>query len=280
VLVPSPSYPLFSYLCDVEGVRARSYPLLRDEAFRIDVGAIARAVGERTRAVVVVHPNNPTGTFARRDDAEALDALAAERGLVIVSDEVFADYPFGPLKGTKLPTFAGPRAALTFVLSGLSKVACAPQLKLGWTSVHGDDEAVRLAMSRLEVIADTFLSVSTPVQVALPAILERVPRIQEEVLARLRENLAAIDRAIEARGPHAPVRRLDADGGWSALLEVARTRTEDEWASSLLREHGVIVQPGYFYDMDREGFLVVSLLPEPERFRAGIERVVDVLARA
>lgn len=279
VLVPSPSYPLFSYLCDVEGVRAAPYPLLREEGFRLDLGAVERAIGPRTRAIVVVHPNNPTGTLARRDDAEALDALAASRGVAVVSDEVFGDYVWGEVSPAKLPTFATARRALTFVLSGLSKVVCAPQLKLGWMSVHGEGGLVDEAMRRLEVVADTFLSVSTPVQAALPSILARRGEIQAELRARLATNLALLDATLGDLDGDAPVRRLAADGGWSVILEIARTRTEDEWVLDLLRQQHVLVQPGYFFDMDREGFLVASLLPRPDVFAEGARRLAPFLAR-
>ncbi len=278
VLIPAPSYPLFSYLADVEAVRPVPYPLLRDEAFRIDLGAVERAITERTRAVVLVHPNNPTGTLTRRDDARSLDALAARHGLAIISDEVFGDYSWGPIASHKLPSFAFEGEALTFVLSGLSKVVCAPQLKLGWTSVHGPEAEVTAAVRRLEIIADTFLSVSTPVQVALPLILERKEAIQAEVKTRIRENLAALDSSIALLGPEAPVRRLQADGGWSVILEVPRTETDDRWIDRLLDEHGILVQPGYFFDMDRDGFLVASLLPEPRAFAEAMGHLVALVS--
>ena len=216
VLIPSPSYPLFSYLADVEAVRPVSYPLIRDEAFRIDLGALERAITPRTRAVIVVHPNNPTGTLTRRDDAQALDALSARHGLAVIADEVFGDYTWGEVAAGKLPSFALEREALTFVLSGLSKVVCAPQLKLGWTSVHGPALEVERAMHRLEVIADTFLSVSTSVQLALPQILASKAAIQTELRGRIAANSSALDAAIASLGSESPVRRLPADGGWSA----------------------------------------------------------------
>ena len=280
VLVPAPSYPLFSFLAALEDVTLTPYPLVRAERFRVDLAALEAAAGPRARAVVLVHPNNPTGTFLRRDEAGAIAALCRARGLALVVDEVFGDYAFGPLPDDRRPSFAGERHALTFVLSGLSKVVAQPQLKLGWIAVSGPSSLVAEAMGRLEVIADTYLSVSTPVQLALPEILARRGPVQAAVRARTAANLAALDAAIAAAGEHAPVRRLPADGGWYAVLEVPRTRDEDAWVELLAREDGVIVHPGYFFDFAEEGTLVVSLLPEETAFREAITRVVGRVAQA
>lgn len=274
ILVPAPSYPLFDFLARLADVELAPYPLIREEGFRIDMGAIERAVDERTRAVIVVHPNNPTGTFTRQEDAAALDALAARHGIAVIADEVFADYAHGTLPPDRLASFAGPREALTFVLSGLSKVVALPQLKLGWIAAFGPDALAGEALRRLEVIADTYLSVATPVQLALPEILAARGPVQEAILARVRQNLAALDEAIERFGAGSGVRRLPVDGGWYAILEVPRTRDEDAWVELLVREEAVIVHPGYFFDMPGEGFLVVSLLPVPDAFAKGGEVLV------
>jgi alanine-synthesizing transaminase len=278
VLIPKPSYPLFAFLADLEDVRLVPYPLVREEGFRIDMAALEAAVNARTRAVMLVHPNNPTGTFVRRDEAAELEALSARRGLALIVDEVFGDYPRGPLPSDRLPSFVGPRKALTFVLSGLSKVAALPQLKLAWIAAMGPDEIVASALARLEVIADTYLSVSTPVQLALPELLAARGPIHAAILARVGENLAALDEAIAAT-PGCPVRRLPADAGWYAILEVPRTRDEDAWAAILIGEDGVVVHPGYFFDMEQDGFLVVSLVPEPSVFHDGIERLLRRVAQ-
>jgi hypothetical protein len=274
VLIPAPSYPLFAFLAALEDVTLVHYPLSRDEGFRVDLDALAAAIGPRTRAVIMVHPNNPTGSFVRRDEARAIEALAREHGLALIVDEVFGDYAFADLAKDRLPSFAGRAEALTFVLSGLSKVVAQPQLKLGWIAVSGPEAIAEEAMGRLEVIADSYLSVSTPVQLALPEILARRGPIQAAIRARTAENLAAIDRAIAAAGEHAPVRRLRVDGGWYAILEVPRTRDEDAWVELLVRQDQVIVHPGYFFDFAREGYLVVSLLPETGAFAEAIARVV------
>jgi alanine-synthesizing transaminase len=281
VLIPAPSYPLFDYLARLENVEICRYPLLREEAWRIDFDAleqsIIRAEG-RARAIVLVHPNNPTGSFVRRDEAANLSALAVKYGLALVVDEVFAEYPHRILPDNRLPSFAGERNALTFVMAGLSKSLLLPQCKVGFTLVCGPDELVHEAVARLEVIADTYLSVSTPAQLALPEWLAARHEIQAAVRARVIENLAALDTAITQAGPHAAVRRLPTDGGWYAILEVARTRDEDAWVELLVREHGVVVHPGYFFEMDRDGFLVVSLLPEPMKFVPAIQSVIAAVA--
>jgi len=274
VLVPQPSYPLFEWLARLEGVRLVPYPLVREENFRLDVGAIAPLVDDRTRAILLVHPNNPTGTFVRRADAEALEALSEARGLSLVVDEVFADYPHGALREDRLPSFVGRRRVPTFVLSGLSKVLALPQLKLGWTIVDGPATQVRDALARLELIADTYLSVATPVQRALPELLALRDQVQGRLRARLAENLRAIDAACAG----SPVRRLPSDGGWTAILEVPRTRDDAAWVEVLAAEASVLVQPGWFYDLDREGFLVVSLLPDPATFAPAIARAVARIA--
>jgi alanine-synthesizing transaminase len=274
VFLPAPSYPLFSYLTAAESVRVAHYPLIRDEGFRIDIDQLAASLSPRARAIVVVHPNNPTGTLVHETDARALEDLALERGLAIVSDEVFRDSLWQAPKSEKRTTFAGERRALTFVLGGLSKSCCAPGLKLAFTSVHGPSDEVESALSRMEVIADTFLSVATPVQLALADILAKRPVIQAELSVRLVANLASLDRAIESVGGRGGVRRLPADGGWSAVLEVPRTNDEATWVKRLLLEDGVLVHPGYFFDFEREGFLVVSLLPDEMAFARGIQAVV------
>ena len=277
ILVPAPSYPLFEYLAASEDIVIATYPLVREERWRIDMGALERAIDERTRAVLLVHPNNPTGSLARRDEADHLDRLANDRGLALIVDEVFGDYPLGDLPADRLPTFAGRSEALTFVLSGLSKVLALPQLKLAWIAVSGPDSIARDAMSRLEVIADTYLSVSTSVQLALPELLAARHEVQRALRDRTRENLVHLDDALRALGADAPIRRLPVDAGWYAILEVPRIHADDAWIELLLDRAHAIVHPGYFFDFEDDGHLVVSLLPDPARFRESIARVLSTV---
>jgi aspartate/methionine/tyrosine aminotransferase len=277
VLVPAPSYPLLEYLAGLEGVELSPYRLRPDDGWTIDLDSLVSAIDRRTRAIVLVHPNNPTGSFVRRDEAADLDALAARHGLALLVDEVFGDYAHAPLPDDRLPTFAGPRRALTFVMSGLSKVALLPQVKLGWSLVLGDDRAASEAMRRLEVIADTYLSVATPVQLALGEILARRSTIQGALLARLRQNLAALDAALAG---HAHVARLPLDGGWYAVLDAStHWRDEDTCVEALVTRDGVLVHPGHFFDMPGPGLYVVSLLPEPSPFAEAARRLIAHLAR-
>lgn len=277
VLVPRPSYPLLDWLAALEGVSLATYPTRRDEGHRLDPHEVDRHLGERTRAVLVVHPNNPTGRYVREDDAAALASVARARDVALIVDEVFVDWAAPEADPRRRRTFAGDDVALTLTLSGLSKVCCLPQLKLAWLVVGGQEREARALVERLELIADSYLSVATPVQVALPALLASREAVHAELGARLRANLAALDRAIAAAGAEAPVRRMRLEGGWYAVLEVPRTRSDEAWVIALAEDEGVIVQPGYFFDAE-EGLLVVSLLPEEATFEPAIRRVVARLA--
>jgi alanine-synthesizing transaminase len=271
VLVPRPSYPLFPFLADLDSVGLATYPLVRAEGWRVDVDAVAKLADDRTRALLCVHPGNPTGSLLHADDAARLVTLCRERDMALVVDEVFLDYPL-EAPADRHGSFAGEEGCLTLVLSGLSKVALLPQVKLGWMAVsgRGSDEA----LGRLEIVADSYLSVSTPVQLAAPALLAACGARQDLLRARLRQNLAALDAALAAE-PSCPVRRLPVDAGWYALVEVPRTRSDEDWAGLLLDEDDLIVHPGWFFDMSEEGTMVVSLLLEPEIFANAIERAVN-----
>lgn len=281
LLVPSPAYPLLPYLADLDAVRLIDYPLLREERFRIDLAAVASSLeSSRARGVVVVHPGNPSGHFTRRDEARELGAMARAGHAALIVDEVFADYAHGELGADRLASFVGGTDALTFVMSGLSKVALAPQLKLGWIVVAGGDEAMRReAVERLEIVADSYLSVSTAVQLALPEILHASAPIQRRARARVATNLAALDRVLREGGAECPVSRLPLDGGWYASLQLPRTRPDDEWLAATI-EAGVLVHPGYVYDMPGSGVMVVSLLSDEVVFAEGIERCVELWSRA
>ena len=269
VLVPTPSYPLFEHLANVEGIAAVPYRLDTEAGWRLDLPALAHAP-ENARALVVVHPNNPTGSFVHPDDAAAVAALAAERGWALIADEVFLDYPLSGGPGASM-SFAARDEVLIFTLGGLSKSVGLPQLKLAWIVTGGPQPAVTTALDRLEFIADTFLSVATPVQLALPDLLHRGSAVREAILERCRRNLVAL-RHVASRVP--AVALLEPGGGWSAVLRFPAVLAEEELVLELLREDGVAVHPGYFFDFPMEGVLVVSLLPESAVFAEGVERLL------
>jgi aspartate/methionine/tyrosine aminotransferase len=270
VLAPRPSYPLFEFLATMESLRVVSYPLIYHGGWPIDCEALAAAVTPRTRAIVLVNPNNPTGSFLKRDELRFLADLCQSRGLALISDEVFADYGFTE-DAQRVRTLADSTEALAFSMSGLSKIAGLPQMKLGWIVISGPAAARAEAKDKLEWIADTYLSVSTPVQQAAPRLLELGKGIQAQIAARVRANLAWFEAAIAAESP---CRILAVEGGWYATLQVPRIRREEEWALELLAEDNVLVQPGFFYDFESEAFLVLSLLTEPETFQEGCRRLL------
>ena len=271
VLVPAPSYPLFEFLASIQDVKLVSYPLLYDHGWQIDLHGLSEALTPRSRAILVVHPNNPTGSFVKPAEMDSLDALCRERELALVADEVFLDYAHD---GVARASFAGPRQALTFTLSGISKICALPQMKLAWMVVSGAPELARDALARLEVLADTYLSVSTPVQLALPEFLARRDENQKQVRERIAANLIELDRQL---GDHKSVRRLHIEGGWYAVLRVPATRPDEDLAIELLEQHSVVVHPGHFYDFPGEGYLVVSLITLADVFAEGTGRVLAAL---
>jgi alanine-synthesizing transaminase len=263
VLVAQPSYPLFDFLADLEDVRLKSYPLFYDQGWWIDFAELEKRIGPRTKAVVVVNPNNPTGHATGIAERQRLEEICVRRGLALIVDEVFLDYP---LTEQRLRSFAvGPHPVLTFCLSGMSKIAGLPQMKAGWIVGLGPEAERSQAMGRLEVIADTFLSMNAPVQGALPRWLAGRKAIQGQILERLRQNLDA------AQGSGVEV--LQVEGGWSAILRLPQMG-EDDLAETLLREVGVLVHPGSFYGIPELGRVVISLLGPEGEFREGLERVV------
>jgi aspartate/methionine/tyrosine aminotransferase len=272
ILVPRPSYPLFDHLTRLDLIRPRAYDLEYHGHWQIDFSSVERAMTARTRAVLVVSPNNPTGSFIDRGELERLDRLAAERGVAIVADEVFADYELEPgaLAAAGQVSSSSSRA-LVFALGGLSKSVGLPQLKLGWIAVSGPVDLVDGALTRLELIADTYLSVATPVQVAAAELLDRGGAVRARIRDRVRGNYAALKTA--AAGV-ASCRVLRSDGGWYAVLHVPTLEPEEELMLRLLAREGVLVHPGYLFDFSRESFLVVSLLPRPDRFAAGVTRIL------
>lgn len=268
ILVPRPSYPLFEFLAGLEGAETRSYPLRYGAAgWEVDVDRLAAALGERSRAVVLVHPNNPTGSFVAHHARDAIISLARECGLALIVDEVFADYALEP-DPARVASFAAEAEVLTFTLSGLSKVLGLPQLKLSWMVVGGPDGVRQEALARLELIADTYLSVGTPIQEALPELMELRDEIQEQIRARIRTNLALLQ---EKTTGSRKVQSLRCEGGWYAVLEVEAD--EEELTLELLQKDGVLLHPGYFFDFAREGFIVLSLLSA--EFEEGVERLLQ-----
>ena len=270
ILVPRPSYPLFEFLTAMESVQIRQYPLRYDGAWHVDFEAMERAAGPRARAIVVVNPNNPTGSFLKREEWARLEAFAFARGLAIVSDEVFSDFALAP-DPARVATLAGECDVLTFSMSGLSKIAGLPQMKLGWIVAGGPRH--ELALNGLEWIADTYLSVATPVQVALPRLLRASEPVRAQILERTRANLGFLRGAI---GSGSPFQALHVEGGWYAILQVPGIRGEEQWALDLLAHHDVLVQPGFFYDFDSEAFLVLSLLTPSRVFEQGVDRVLHL----
>jgi alanine-synthesizing transaminase len=277
VLTAAPSYPLLDSLAALDGLALCQFPLEPGERFAIDPEAVERALSPRTRLLALIHPGNPIGRFLAVPEQEAMAALCAARGLPLVSDEVFAEYSLiDPQAGVRRagPAAAACREALAFSLGGLSKSAGLPSWKLGWIRVGGPPALRRRAVAALELVADSYLSVATPVQRALPGVLALAPRIRAAILERLRGNLAVL-RAALAGLPG--VELLEPEGGWSAVLRVSGRLTDEELTLDLLERTGILVHPGYFFDFATEDFLVLSLLPEPERFAEGAGRLAGAL---
>ncbi len=272
VLVPKPSYPLFDFLADLQDVTLVPYPLIYDHGWQIDWPSLKPAVTERTRAVVVVHPNNPTGSYASPDERARLNELCARHAMALIVDEVFLDYSHD---GQRRPSFAANDEVLTFTLSGLSKISALPQMKLAWIAVSGPETDANSAMARLEVIADTYLSLNAPVQLAAGVMLEQRKKIQPQLIGRMRANLAELDRQITGQKS---CTRLAIEGGWYAVLRVPVTRSDEDLAIELLRESAVMVHPGLFYDFPTDGYLVLSLITEGDEFREGMSRVLRFVA--
>jgi alanine-synthesizing transaminase len=271
VLVPRPSYPLFEHLARLESVRAVPYPLAYDGAWHVDMSTVRAAVSPRTRAIVTVSPNNPTGSYLKTDELEALASL----GLPLVSDEVFAPYSLRADPRRAKSALEAGGAPLVFALGGLSKLAALPQMKLAWMALGGDQGRAREALARLEVIADAFLSVGTPVQHALPSLLASRAVAQGAIARRTRANLAWLASAVGGSA----VSVLDAEGGWYATLRLPRTRSEEAWALGFLVEDGVQVHPGHFFDFDEEAYVIVSLLTLEGAFHEGVRRILERVAR-
>jgi aspartate/methionine/tyrosine aminotransferase len=316
LLVPKPSYPLFEFLADLQDVRLVPYPLIYDHGWQMDFHSLEQAVTARTRGVVVVHPNNPTGSYVKAGEVELLNAFCRKHGLAVIVDEVFLDYGLGtdhvgtdalvrPVERSagraaadsgslhapvdwdspihrlgrddrfeQHASFAGNGDVLTFTLSGLSKISALPQMKVAWVVTSGPRAEVDAAMARLEVIADTYLSMNAPTQWAMPVLLQQRENIQPQLMERVRANLAELDRQLVEQKA---CERLSVEGGWYAVLRVPVTRSDEELAIELVREKSVLMHPGHFYDFPSDGYLVLSLISPRDEFEQGVCGVLEHL---
>jgi alanine-synthesizing transaminase len=272
VLTPVPSYPLFTHLTRLDSVVDRRYALTYHGAWEVDCVDLDRAWTPETRAVLAVSPNNPTGSVLNERDADELIRRCARRDAALILDEVFCDYPLADAPLPEPPALQR-RECLLFRLGGLSKTAGLPQVKLGWMAVSGPDALVEEATDRLELICDTYLSVSTPVQVAAAALIEATTPVRDQICERVRHNYCCLQEAVSSG--HASVSVLAAEGGWSAVLRVPATADEETLALELLTNDGVVVHPGFFFDFPHEAFLIVSLLPPPDVFARGVRLILE-----
>jgi alanine-synthesizing transaminase len=272
ILVPAPSYPLFEFLADVQDVKLVRYPLIYDYGWQIDFGGIDRAVTAKTRAVIVVNPNNPTGHFCSAPEAASLNDICLRHQLAIIADEVFLDFA---LSENSRRSFANNRDVLTFTMSGLSKISGLPQMKLAWLVASGPDEVKSVALARLNVIADTYLSVNAPIQHAASALLAQRHAFQQQLMGRVRKNLDALDARLAAQQSCS---RLEIQGGWYTVLRVSRTRSDEDLAIELLATRNLYVHPGHFYDFPAEGYLIISLIAREDEFAKGVDELLSFFA--
>lgn len=273
ILVPKPSYPLFDFLGDLQDVNLRPYSLQYAHGWFIDFESVLRALTPRTRAVLLVHPNNPTGSWVKSEEAARVNEVCRERNLALIVDEVFLDYA---LEGQKRKSLVGNRDVLTFTLSGLSKIAALPQMKVAWMVTTGPEALAQPALQRLEIIADTYLSLSSTTQLAIPRLLEQRRSLRAQLLERIRQNWAALESMLAGERS---LELLDMEGGWYAVLRVAGGRSDEDLAIEIMRKARVLVHPGHFYDFAGEGYLIVSLIVAQENFRTGMAGVVDNVSK-
>jgi aspartate/methionine/tyrosine aminotransferase len=273
ILIPQPSYPLFDYLSRLDDVESRYYRLKYDSGWSIVLDSVSECITAATRAIVIVNPHNPTGMFLTDADYRAMKKIAAEHSLALIVDEVFIDFSLDPQKKTY--STAGEQDVLTFTLNGISKMAGLPQMKLGWIVVGGGRMPVAEASERLEILCDTFLSVNTPVQLALPGLLAAGATVRTNILARIRSNYG---RLCEIAPKDCVCAVLECEGGWYGILRVPRLMSDEDWSVELLESTGVHLYPGYFFDFETEGFLVVSLLVEEKMFETAARQLVEFVA--
>lgn len=271
ILIPQPSYPLFDFLATLDDVRLRPAPLVYDHGWQMDPEGFRRAITPQTRAIVLVHPNNPTGHFLKHWEAAELAALCREHEISLIVDEVFLDYAFTNQPETVQTFAAGLENVPVFVVSGMSKIAGLPQMKAAWIVAAGPER--NAALERLEVIADTFLSMNAPVQGALPQWLARRHGIQSQIHERVRTNLAELDRQLARQHT---IRRLAVEGGWYAILRIPALQSDEKTVLQLLQQ-GVWLHPGYFFGMVESGWLVVSLLGPEAEFGTAVTTLLTYL---
>ena len=270
LLVPTPSYPLFDFLAEVNDVKLARYPLFYDHGWHIDMHALKQAVTPRTRGMIVVHPNNPTSHFTRTEEVAQLNQICSDHQMAVIADEVFLDFSWAG----KPKSFVSNIEALTFTMSGISKISGLPQMKLAWLVASGPEALRREALARLEMIADTYLSLNAPIQLAAPVLLQARAAFQRQLMARVRDNLAELDAQI---AKEKRFDRLNVEGGWYAVLRVPATRPDEELAIELLEKHDVYVHPGHFYDFPGDGYLVVSLITPEQDFHEGVARMLSAV---
>jgi len=272
ILIPAPSYPLFEFLADLDDVRLVSYPLIYDHSWQMDFHSLANAITPRSRAIVLLNPNNPTGSYVSAKERETLNEICHRHRLALIVDEVFLDYDHNCRRRS---TFALNQDVLTFTLSGLSKICALPQMKLAWIAASGPANDRTEAEQRLEVIADCYLSVGAPVQWAAASLLLQRQDIQQQLFERISANVLELDRQLDSQRT---CTRLTVEGGWYAILRVPVTQSDEDLAIKLLEGHRVLVHPGHFYDFPTDGYVVISLIGTKPEFREGVSRLFEFFA--
>ena len=277
VLAPQPSYPLFDYLADIQDVSLAPYPLVYDHGWQIDFALLLQGITPRTRAILVVHPNNPTGSYVKRRELQELNRICAPRGIAIIADEVFLDFAGGEGQSTDfVSSFTQNHEVLTFTLSGLSKISALPQMKVAWIVASGPPALLQDALARLEIISDTYLSLSTPLQLATSALLQLRFTMQPQLKERVRANLAELDEQLARQ---AQCSRLMVEAGWYAVMRVPAIASDEDIVIGLLEKESVLVHPGHFYDFPAPGFLVLSLITPPQDFKEGLHLLFSAIPR-
>ncbi|MCX7820046.1 MAG: pyridoxal phosphate-dependent aminotransferase [Brevinematales bacterium] len=274
ILIPFPGYPLFDYLSSLELVKTKHYRLeyFHNSGWKIDFDSIVQSIDKKTKAIVLINPNNPTGSYVSDEDKRKIIDIAKKNDIAIIADEVFFDYN---IDDKVYHSFAGNKDCLTFVLSGISKILALPQMKLSWIVVSGEEKIKREAIDRLELVSDTFLSVSIPIQNALKDFFLAGEIIKKNIIERIKENYLYIKECVK----DSPIRLLDTSGGWSTVIELPRILSEEEWVKKLLMEENCLVYPGYFFDFEREAFCSISLIVEKDILIRGIKSIENILQK-